>query len=100
MTGRSCEVCQQAAGEHTRECRRNPRNIVKYPPLNPERRRAIMAERMRANPDGLVRWEITRGFVKADALEFWNDLRALGIHTYMGFNARGTKVYAFPGVKS
>jgi len=59
-----------------------------------ERRSLIMTRALHA-PDGLTPYVFTRGMSKADALQFWNDAKALGLRV-VGKSARGAKVLALP----
>jgi len=55
-------------------------------------RRNVLMTRALHNPDGLTKYEYTKGFTKADSIRFWVDAGALGF-VRLGVNARGTAMY-------
>lgn len=63
--------------------------------MTPDERRPIILARARANPDGLTPYKFTKGMTKADALQFWNDAKALGL-VVVGKSPRGAKILALP----
>lgn len=58
-------------------------------------RRSTIRHRAFANPAGLTQYEFTQGFTKDNALQFWNDAKALGL-VVVGTSPRGAKLLAFP----
>lgn len=58
-------------------------------------RRAVLTVRALNNPEGATPYEFTKGMLKADALQFWVDAKALGF-VGVGQNKRGTKLFALP----
>lgn len=68
-----------------------------YPEVPPAERRersrrAVLMTRALHAPEGLTKYEYTKGMTKADALLFWGDSHALGF-VRLGENSRGTKRY-------
>lgn len=55
------------------------------------RRNVLMTRALHA-PEGLTKYEYTKGFTKADSIKFWVDSHALGF-VRLGVNARGTARY-------
>lgn len=55
-------------------------------------RRNVLLTRALHNPEGLTKYEFTKGFTKADAIRFWVDAGALGF-VRLGVNSRGTAMY-------
>lgn len=66
--------------------------------MTPDERRPIILARARANPLGLTPYRFTKGMTKLDALQFWNDAKALGLVT-VGISPRGAKMLALPWPK-
>lgn len=56
-------------------------------------RRATIMRRALHHPEGLPPHRYTKGMMKADALQFWVDARALGLIS-VGQTPRGAKLYA------
>lgn len=65
--------------------------------MTPGERRPIILARAKASPDGLTPYRYTRGFTKLDALQFWNDAKALGL-VVVGTSPRGAKLLALPAL--
>ena len=59
------------------------------------RRRSILKSRALANPEGLTPYAFTKGFYRDDALQFWQDAKALGL-VVVGRSPRGAKLLALP----
>lgn len=55
-------------------------------------RRNVLMTRALNNPEGLTKYEYTKGFTKADSIRFWYDAGALGF-VRLGTNTRGTARY-------
>jgi hypothetical protein len=60
-----------------------------------ELRQAAILKLARATTDGLTAYSYTRGFPKYDAMQFWNDAKALGL-VRNGNTPRGTARYKLP----
>jgi hypothetical protein len=58
-------------------------------------RRAVLMARALNYPEGLTKYEYTKGFTKADSIRFWADSHALGF-IRLGNNLRGTARYGLP----
>lgn len=76
--------------QHVNDCR-----CLICHPLSPEERRvrsrrAVIITRALNNPEGLTAYAYTKGMTKADALQFWNDAKALGLVT-LGWSPRGAR---------
>lgn len=61
-------------------------------------RRAVLLTRALHAPEGLTRYQYTRGMTKADALLFWVDAKALGF-IGVGQTPRGARLFALPSVE-
>ncbi len=55
-------------------------------------RRDVILTRALHAPEGLTAYAYTKGMVKADAMAFWTDAKALGF-VGLGTNQRGTKLF-------
>lgn len=51
------------------------------------------------HPEGLPPHRYTQGMMKADALQFWVDAKALGLIT-VGQTPRGAKLFALPSYEA
>lgn len=60
-----------------------------------ELRQASIKALAEQTTDGLTAYSYTRGFGKYDAMQFWNDAKALGL-VRNGNNSRGTARYKLP----
>lgn len=64
-------------------------------PVKPQRetqRRATILYRALHHPEGLTQYAYTRGMSKDDALQFWNDAKALGL-VRLGTSSRGARTF-------
>lgn len=61
-------------------------------------RRAVLLTRALHAPEGLTRYQYTRGMTKADALLFWADAKVLGFIP-LGRTSRGQRLFALPSVE-
>ena len=61
--------------------------------MTPAKRQRILRRRARQAPG--TRYMLTKGFTKTDALQFWNDARAIGL-VAVGVSPRGGKLFGYP----
>lgn len=62
------------------------------------RRRMVILHRALHAPHGLTPYGYTRGMSQRDALQFWNDARALKLVT-VGRSSHGVKLLALPSIE-
>lgn len=61
-------------------------------PKREAQRQATLMHRALHNPEGLTQYAYTKGMTKDDALQFWNDAKALGF-VRLGTSAKGARTF-------